>query len=371
LWVPESAKSLLFAMQKAVLEAGAHYLTWFVPDGVDRWTMGNRLFYEYANDTQLKFFPDKYMRGAVDQMDHMVAILAEDDMHALQDIDSSKIMMHRQAMKPFKDWRFEKEGEDKLTWTLALYGTPAMAKEAKMSLDKYWSEIIKACFLDEVDPIKKWQGVFEEIERVRRKLNSLKIAKLHVVANDTDLWIVLGEKRQWLGGSGRNIPSFELFTSPDCRFTEGTISFNQPLYSYGNLIKDIQLWFEEGKVVKAKASKGQKVLEEMVKVKNADRIGEFSLTDGRMSRITKFMANTLFDENVGGVYGNTHLALGSSYHDAYSEDVKKVKKVEWEKFGFNDSAVHTDIMATTDRTVTAVLEDGDEKVIYREGKFTI
>jgi aminopeptidase len=83
------------------------------------------------------------------------------------------------------------------------------------------------------------------------------------------------------------------------------------------------------------------------------------------------MANTLFDENHGGRYGNTHLAVGKAYHDAYSGDRRGLSEEDYDKLGFNSSVEHTDIVATTDRTVTAILEDGSEKVLYEGGEFTL
>ena len=109
----------------------------------------------------------------------------------------------------------------------------------------------------------------------------------------------------------------------------------------------------------------------MVATENADKVGEFSLTDRRFSRITKFMAETLYDENVGGPFGNTHIALGKSYHDCYAGDPGAVAAAEWERLGFNESSVHTDIVSTTDRTVTATLRDGSEQVIYAGGEFQL
>ena len=97
----------------------------------------------------------------------------------------------------------------------------------------------------------------------------------------------------------------------------------------------------------------------MVATENADKVGEFSLTDRRFSRITKFMAETLFDENVGGPFGNTHIALGKSYHDCYAGDPAELTAAEWERLGFNESSVHTDIVSTTDRRVTATLRGGE------------
>jgi aminopeptidase len=149
------------------------------------------------------------------------------------------------------------------------------------------------------------------------------------------------------------------------------VYFNQPLYRYGNILKDVKLEFKKGLVTNATASQGQDVLRGMIARINADKIGEYSLTDKRFSRITKFMANTLFDENIGGEFGNTHLALGRAYKDSFPGDLSKPTAKEWEDWGYNDSPEHTDIISTEDRTVTAVLPDGTKKVIFENGMFTV
>ena len=94
----------------------------------------------------------------------------------------------------------------------------------------------------------------------------------------------------------------------------------------------------------------------MIATEGADRIGEFSLTDRRFSRITRFMAQTLYDENVGGECGNTHIALGRAYQDAYDGDPGTLKAEDWERLGFNNSSVHTDVVSTTRRTVYRHIE---------------
>ncbi len=373
----ESAKPLYNAVCKSVVRAGGHVLGHYAPDDeqgdMRRNESFSRFFYEKASDEQINFFPAKYLRGLVDQMDHSLFILSEADPHALKGVNPKKIMQRGLALKPFMDWRHEKEWKGKFTWTIALFGTPAMAKEAGLSEKEYWKQIVKACFLDEKDPIKKWKEVYRDIEKYRTRLNKLspKIDKLHAEGPDMDMWYTLGEKRDWHAGSGRNIPSFEIFTSPDWRGTNGWIRFNQPLYRYSNKITGIELWFKDGKVVKSKAKTNEKLLKEMIATKNADKIGEYSLTDKRHSRITKFMAETLFDENMGGPYGNTHLALGMSYRDTYAGDVSKLTDKEAERLGFNDSSVHTDIISTTNRMVTAHLKDGTTKVIYKDGQFVL
>jgi aminopeptidase len=365
----EIAKPLFRELKIAILKAGGHVISDYRPDSGDRFPF-DRDFYENANPQQLNFFPEKYAKGLVEQVDHSIFVLSEVDKHELEGIAPKKLMQRGLAWKPYMDWRNEKENKGKYTWTLALYGTEAEAKEAGMSLRAFWEQIIKACMLDKSDPKKEWKKLYKNLEKTREKLNSLPIEKMHVTGPDADLWIHLGEKRRWMGGSGRNIPSFELFTSPDWRGTEGWIRFNQPLYRYGVLIEGIELWFKNGRVVKSRARKNEHVLKEMIRTKHADKIGEYSLTDKRFSRITKFMAETLFDENIGGKYGNIHLALGNSYHDCYMGDPGKMSPEDWQELGYNDSSVHTDIISTTPRTVTAHMKDGSTKIIYKNGKFT-
>lgn len=366
----ESAKPLYVELTRAVLRAGAHPIGQYLPDEDADYNMG-RDFYELASDDQIDFFPAKYRRGLIDEIDHMVAVISDSDMHALEGVPPGKIMRRGASMKQWMAWRTEKENAGDFTWTLGLYGTPAMAAEAGMSEPDYWQQIINACFLDESDPIARWRAVSAQINDYVDRLNALDIERMHIVGEDVDLQITLGEKRAWVGGSGRNIPSFEIFTSPDWRGTEGWIYFNQPLYRYGNLVKGVRLEFEHGLVVKATAEHNEEVITEMVATQNADKVGEFSLTDSRFSRITQFMAETLFDENVGGPFGNTHIALGKSYHDCYQGDPGELSSEEWEALGYNDSSVHTDIVSTTDRTVTATLRDGSERVIYSDGQFRL
>ncbi|MEX1026492.1 MAG: aminopeptidase [Candidatus Paceibacterota bacterium] len=368
--VNESAKPLYFELQRAVMKAGAHVIDSYRPDD-DRIHNFAKSFFDLANDPQVKFFPKKYLRGLADEIDHHISIISEADKQALKGVDPKKMMVQGEAFKPLHEWLDDKENKGTFTWTLGLYGTPAMAAEAGLSEKEYWNQIIKACFLDKKDPVAEWKQVTKEIESIRKKLNRLDIERVHLKGDDIDLSVKIGEQRQWAGGSGRNIPSFELFTSPDWRGTNGWVRFNQPLYRYGNLIKGIELEFKNGRVVQSKARKNRKLLQEMIGTKGADKVGEFSLTDKRHSRITKFMAETLFDENVGGKYGNTHIALGRAYANCYAGDPSKLKTKDWANLGFNDSSVHTDIISTTDRTVTATLKDGTERVIYKDGMFQV
>ena len=366
----EYAKPLYMEVLRTLTKAGANAITQYIPNSDNEFNP-TRDFYVNAREHQINFFPSRYFRGLVDEMDHSLFILSETDMEALKGVPPAKIMARSRAFKPYQEWRREKENKGRFSWTLALYGTHAQAREAGLSEREYWSQIIKACYLDRPNPVAVWKKTDKSIRSVATRLTRLPIRRLHIEGPDADLWISLGRKRRWVGGGGANIPSFEIFTSPDARGTEGWIRFNQPTYRQGNIIEGTKLIFRKGVIVAATARRGKKFLKELVRAPGANRIGEYSLTDRRFSRITKFMAETLYDENIGGPHGNTPLAIGSSYHVCYDGNPVKVGRVGWKKLGFNDSPVHQDFISTAPRTVTAHLQNGRTRVIYRDGQFTI
>lgn len=363
--VPDVAKDLALELQNTILRSGGHPVLRLLPTGFDK------DFYNLASDEQLKFFPKKMMKSRVDLIDHHIGIIADPDPLELSKVDPKKILFARDAKRKYKDWLNEKENQNRFTWTIALWGVEAKAQEVGLSLEEYWDQIIRACFLDTSDSIERWREMAKMQLKIKKKLNDLHIDHVLVTGPDLDLKVAIGEKRLWKGGSGRNIPSFELFTSPDWRGVEGHVRFNQPLYRYGQIIRDISIEIKKGKIVKASAKTGNAFLQQMLKSKNADKIGEYSLTDKRMSRITHTMAETLFDENIGGPFGNTHMAVGMAYKDCYDGDPSTVSKAEWRRLGYNESPEHTDMVSTTDRTVTAVLPDGTKKVIYKDGMFVL
>ncbi|MFH0979341.1 MAG: aminopeptidase [Candidatus Roizmanbacteria bacterium] len=359
------ALPLALAVFKRILEKGAYPI---VKSHEEEF---QKVLFNKASDDQLEFFPKKYTKSLVDTIDHRIYLIAPRDPFLLKTVDPKKIVKANKANNILRQWIHQKEDQGKLTWTLCLYGTEGMAKEAGLTLEEFWQEIINACYLDKENPIKTWESTFIQINDLKNKLNKLPVDKFHIISEKTDLFITLGEKRQWRGGGGANIPSFEIFTSPDWRGFNGHIYFDFPLYRYGNIIEKIYFEFKNGIIVKAKAEKNENLLKALVAQKNANKIGEFSLTDKRFSKISRFMANTLYDENFGGQFGNSHLAFGSSYHDTYDGDIKKMTKKDWEKLGFNESIEHLDVINTQEKTVEAIMKDGTKKIIYKNGIFMI
>jgi len=135
-------------------------------------------------------------------------------------------------------------------------------------------------------------------------------------------------------------------------------------------VEGVRLGFKNGSVIKVEAKKGKQfVVKQLGMDKGACRVGEFSLTDKRFSRINRFMASTLYDENYGGPYGNCHLAVGDSYSDTYDGNPAELTKEIKRKLGFNDSALHWDLVNTENKTVTAYLKNGKKVLIYENGMF--
>ena len=367
----ECSKDLFMAIAKEIYKAGGNIVTHYLPNNIREYSLA-RFVLENGGDEQISFFAKPYWQGIVDSIDHILSIISEPDIHVFEGLPSSKISMMNSARAPYMQMREKKELEGKLSWTLCLYGTQSMADEAGLTLEDYWTQIIEACYLREEDPVSKWKQIQNEINEIKTKLDDLEIEKLYIKGDGVDLEIKIGKNRKWLGGTGRNVPSFEVFTSPDWRGTNGYINFNQPLYYSGKRISGVSLQFKDGVVITSSAKENEDALKEMIAQDNADKVGEFSLTDKRHSRITKFMATTLFDENVGGEFGNTHIALGNAYKDTYPGDISNVSTEEWNEMGYNlCPKVHTDIVSTTNRTVTAVLVDNSEKIIYKDGMFVM
>jgi len=215
--VPDVAKPLALELQNTVLKAGGHPMLQLIP------TQFDKDFFTLANDDQLTFFPKPYLKERVKLIDHHVSIIADPNPFELKDVNPQMFIKSRDAKKAYRDWRDDKESKNKFTWTIGLWGVPAKAEIVGLSLKEYWQQIIKACFLDKEDPIAQWKRIFKMQTSIKKSLNSMSIEWLDIKGPDIDLKVKLGVNRIWNGGSGRNIPSFEFFTSPDWRGTEGWV----------------------------------------------------------------------------------------------------------------------------------------------------
>ncbi len=327
-------------------------------------------FFRLANRRQLVFDPPgdaslyRHLNGSI--FLHAPASITH-----LSTIDPKKISRFTLSKKYLRDILEVREQEGDFSWTLCMLPTPELARHAGLSVADYARQIVKACFLNRREPVTQWKAVFKNAAGIKKWLNGMSVKAYHIESATIDLTVTPGEQRRWIGISGHNIPSFELFLSPDWRGTRGVYFADQPSYRSGNLVKGVRLEFRKGAAVDVAAETGGDFVKKQLGMDpGASRLGEFSLTDKRFSKIDRFMANTLFDENYGGRWGNCHVALGASYADTFSGDVKSLTKAEKTRLGFNDSALHWDLVNTEKKRVTAHLTDGRKTTIYENGQFT-
>lgn len=326
-------------------------------------------FFELADRRQLRFNPpgeEEFCQA----LNGSIIIHAPSSLTHLKGVDPKRIGIAAAAKKRLRDIIAEREAAGLLSWTLGLYPTAALARQAGMSEAAYARQVVKACSLDRSDPVAQWERVFERAQALKKRLNRMRVVRYRVESETTDLEISAGEKRKWIGVSGRNIPSFELFTSPDWRGTRGVYHADQPSFRSGNRVQGVRLEFRSGRVVNATARQGEPFVRAQLALdEGANKIGEFSLTDRRFSRIDRFMANTLYDENFGGKFGNCHVALGASYTNTYRGRASDLTPALRRSLGFNDSALHWDLVNTEQKRVVAVGPGGRPRTIYENGEF--
>ena len=362
----QPALKLAEVLYARLLDMGIHPVQRMVP------TFGmEKSFYERSNLKQLTFLTPGD-RELYQNIGGRIYLHAPESLTHLKDIEPSRIGKAMVSRKPFKDILDRREEHHKYSWTLCIVPTDELARQARMSVKQYTVQVVKGCYLDRDHPVAEWKHIHKEVMAIKKRLSSLPVKYFRMESASMDLKITPGDHRKWAGVSGHNVPSFEIFISPDWRGTEGVYFANLPSFRSGNYVEGIRITFTRGRAVKIEAKQGEAFARKQLAMDaGASQVGEFSLTDKRFSRIDRFMAETLFDENFGGKAGNSHIALGSSYSDTYSGDPARLTGPMKKKLGFNDSALHWDLVNTEPKTVTAHLTDGRKVVIYDRGVFTL
>lgn len=332
----------------------------------------DKIYYDNAEKDQLEFLGE-WHKELARNANGMIVLCAPESLTHLKDCDPKKMALSALTGKPLEDIYEAREQQGLFGWTLCELPTQTLADQAQMTLPEYTQEVVRACYLDDEDPVARWQETMDSMDRVKQTLTDMQIEYLHVFSDDreTDLRVGVGDQRKWLGGSGHNIPSFELFVSPEAGRAEGRFYANEPSFKSGRYVRGVRLEFRNGSVVNVSAEAEEEFVRSRVELdEGSGMIGEFSLTDRRFSKITRFMASTLYDENVGGQNGNCHIAIGSAYKDSYAGDEDPSPEL-FKRLGFNDSAEHWDLVTTSPRTVVAHLKGGGAVAIYKDGQFTV
>lgn len=332
------AAPLIKEVYRKALEVGAHP---YVKVGVEGLA---EIFFKHASKEQLKYL-SPIAKYEIQHIDARLGILSPENTRNMSNIDPEKQAISSVAQQEIHEIFLKRAANNELRWCLTQYPTNASAQDASMSLSEYEDFIFKAAHVDKKDPVKFWEKMYQDQEHIKKLLETKKT--LHIIAEDTDLTISVAG-RKWINCYGKqNFPDGEIFTGPIENSAEGYISYSFPAVYGGRLVENIQLWFKKGKVIKSKASAGEKFLVSMLNMdRGSRRIGEFAF--GTNYGIKHYTKNTLFDEKIGGTI---HLALGSGYPETGSK---------------NKSSLHWDMMCDL-RKQGEIYADGE--LIYKKGKF--
>lgn len=305
------------------------------------------MLYKYGNDEQLSYI-SPFEKIIFNQYNASLYIWGEENTKALSEVDPERISKNMEAQSALFTEFMTNVANKTLKWCGTVYPTMGYAQGAEMSLEDYEEFLFDACKINEDDPVAGWRKMSEEQQRIKSILDTKK--ELRFIAADTDLKMNVGG-RNWVNcdGSTGNFPDGEIFTTPNKSSAEGQIRFTYPAVFNGREVDDVTLIFKEGKVVDAKAEKGQGFLNAMLDTDEGSRyIGEIAFATNY--GIKKYTKNIVFDEKMGGTI---HLAIGAASP---------------ESGGGNDSAIHWDMVCNMQET-GKVFADGE--LIYEKGKFLI
>ena len=306
------------------------------------------------------------------------------DPNALVGIDPKKLALRARAHSTQCD--VYRDGLDfgKNAWTIV--GAPVVpwAKKVFPEVSEYeatyrlWDAILVAARADGPDPQAEWERHNATFEKNKRILNSHAFDRLHYRSvNGTDLEVGMNPGHIWMGGACRtvdgvvyfpNIPTEEVFTSPDCRRINGVVHAVLPLVYAGNVIQDFWLRFKDGKVVEYDAIQGKNVLRSILETDDRScMLGECALvakdTPIRQSGLLYY--DTLFDENA-----SCHLALGTGFPECLDKGFS-MSKEELMEHGVNQSTTHVDFMiGADDLAITGITHAGDEVPVFTDGRWS-
>lgn len=330
------AYDLNLAVYEEAIKSGAHV---YVEQPVEEL---REIFYKHASDEQLDFV-SPVNRLLVETYDADLGIDASPNRRILSGVDPNKIARSAKARTELMKIYMDRSARGELHWCFTVYPNNANAQDADMSLHDYTEFVFGAGMLNEEDPTEFWREEGRRQGKLVQWLNGKD--RVNIKGSNIDLSLSIKD-RLFMPADGKyNFPDGEIFTGPVETSTKGWVRFRYPAIFHGQEVADIELWFEDGKVVKEKASKNQELLTSALNTDEGARyLGEWGI--GTNYGITKFTKDMLFDEKIGGTI---HFAVGASYPETH---------------GKNESAIHWDMLCDmSDSEVTV-----DNELFYKDGK---
>ena len=333
------ADELSLAFIEEAVKAGAQVFTLNAIPGASEISL------KHSSDEQLDFV-SPVRKLIYETFEARMVIEADSNTRELAGVDPKRIARFRKANAGLFKIFSDRIAKGDMHWFLTVYPTEAMAQEANMSLSDYREFVFGAGMLNEDDPVAFWKNEAEKQKKLADWLKGRKEAILKGANIDLSLSI---EGRTFIPCAGdQNFPDGEIFTSPVEDSVNGWVRFKYPAIFDGQEIEDIELWLENGRIVKEKAGKNQELLTAQLNSDEGARyLGEWGI--GTNYGITPFTQKMLFDEKIGG---KMHPAGGLGFPEAG---------------GKNESGLHWDMLC--DMTDSEVKIDGD--IFYKNGKIAI
>ena len=340
--------------------------------------------YRHGSDDAFDHAADWLYNGmgeAFDKNTARMAIVGDDPMLLAQQ-DPDKVGRANKANSIAYTPARQRITEFDINWNLISWPSLAWAAQMfpELPIEIAQSNLAKAIFsasrVDTPDPMKAWEEHNKALRLRSDWLNRKNFKTLHFVGPGTDLYVGLADQHEWMGGASLakngitcnpNIPSEEVFTTPHAQKVEGYVCSTKPLSHQGTLIDDIRVRFEGGRIVEAKASKGEQVL---LKVLDSDegarRLGEVALVphSSPISQSGLLFYNTLFDENAA-----CHIALGQCYTKCFKQEGNFTAD-QVRGLGGNTSVIHIDWMiGSNEIDIDGIDSDGNSVPVFRKGEW--
>jgi aminopeptidase len=351
------------AVARQAYKAGAAYVDVYYSDQHIR-----RALIEYAADELLSWTPPWLLSRAKEvgrERAAVVALTGDAEPELLADLPGERVgrarmieiaeESNRQVNEQLNNWTVV--GVPNEGWARQMFGEP--------DVDRLWETVEYAVRLDADDPIAAWREHVERIGKRARALNDLQVDVIHFTGPGTDLRVGLLPESRWQGVESHtaagipyvaNMPTEEIFTTPDLRRAEGIVRSTRPLALYGRIVNGLEMRFENGRIVEVRADEGAEVIEgQLATDERASYLGEVALVDGssRIGRTGLTFFDTLFDENA-----TCHVAYGGAYAEAVEGGLIE---------GVNVSSVHTDFMVGGPEVdVDAITRDGTVVPLLRD-----